>query len=98
MTIIGKYDIIIKSSTDYYCWAYYYDGVNYCVSDSMTFTTPSRPAPSIEEIVTPEYLQYVKVIRETDTVFIERIIEKNVKEKTIIKGYPQPLKYDIIKP
>ncbi len=74
----------LKSSTDYYCWAYYYDGVNYCVSDSMTFTTPSRPAPSIEEIVTPEYLQYVKVIRETDTVFIERIIEKNVKEKTII--------------
>lgn len=74
----------LKSSTDYYCWAYYYDGMNYCVSDSMTFTTPSRPAPSIEEIVTPEYLQYVKVIRETDTVFIERIIEKNVKEKTII--------------
>ena len=74
----------LKSSTEYYCWAYYYDGVNYCVSDSMTFTTPYRPAPSIEEIVTPEYMQYVHVIRETDTVFIERTIKEYVEKKIII--------------
>lgn len=74
----------LKSSTDYYCWAYYYDGVNYCVSDSMTFTTPYRPAPSIEEIVTPEYTKYIQVIHDTVEIVDRSALLIIISEKEYI--------------
>lgn len=47
--------------TDYYCWAYFYDGINYCVSDSMKISTPFIPAPTIDAIIPPEYMEFISI-------------------------------------
>ena len=77
----------LKSGTNYYCWAYFYDGVNYCVSDSMTFTTPSGPAPTIEQVVTPEYMKYIQVIHDTVKIVERSTILMIIKETEYVPVY-----------
>ena len=81
----GDYDL--EPSTDYYCWAYYYDGVNYCVSDSIMFTSPFVPAPSIDAIIPPKFMEYVIIV---DSTIVDPPVTPTPDDPSNPSGTPTP--------